>query len=203
MSFENWLTFCAIETLLCFTPGPAVLVVVSVTIARGAGPGVSAAMGVLAANTLYFAISALGVVGVLLASSQFFAVLKCVGAAYLVVVGLRMLLSQHHPTLENGDDGLRGPFLRGLVVQGANPKALMFFVAILPQFVNPAEPVAQQILILGASSVVIEFVALNVFALAAASTRKLVGERLSSSLQRLGGGLLVAAGVRLAFDRSN
>src|SRR5215831_12386762 len=180
MSLEIWVAFCATETVLCFTPGPAVLFVVSVALARGARPGMAAATGILTTNAGYFALSATGVAAVILASGRLLALLRWVGAGYLVWVGLRMLIWR--PTAA---DALRADappprpvqraFLRALVVQGANPKALIFFVALLPQFIDTSAPVGTQLLVLGASSTVIEFFVLLLYVAVAARARRLAG----------------------------
>jgi homoserine/homoserine lactone efflux protein len=96
----------------------------------------------------------------------------------------------------------RRDFGRGLLVQGANPKALVFFTALLPQFIDPRGPVALQIAILGASSVLIELAVLGLYAAAAVRARRWAGARLQAPLERVGGAFLVAAGVRLAVLRS-
>ena len=203
MTFESWLAFCLTETVLCFTPGPAVLLVVSIALGRGFRPGLGACLGILSANALYFALSATGVAAVLVASRGLFLALKWVGAAYLVWIGLRLLTSR------GGDDAAAVPsrpsrtFLRGFVVQGANPKALVFFMALLPQFIDPVAPVAPQVLILGISSVAIELVALALYARGAVGARELAGPRIARALERVGGGLLIAAGARLATVRSD
>ena len=206
MDFDAWLAFCLTETLLCFTPGPAVLLVVSVSVARGRRAGMDSALGVLVANTLYFALSAAGIGAALVASHELFLAIKWVGAGYLVWLGTRMLLSRKKPS---GTAPLPPPnsrnrsFLRGFVVQGANPKALVFFTALLPQFVDPGASIAPQVLILGISSVAIEIVALAVYAVCAARLRHAAGAGLAEPLERVGGAFLVAAGARLAWVRSS
>jgi homoserine/homoserine lactone efflux protein len=202
MSLEVWLAFCATETVLCLTPGPAVLCVVSVAMARGARPGLLAALGILAGNTLYFLLSATGIAAVIVASSRLFAAIQWAGAAYLVGVGLCMLLSDPRaPQLVPPQPAARS-FARGFVVQAANPKALVFFVALLPQFLDPGAPVALQVAILGASSVAIELLVLSLYVVLCVRARRLAGARWSGSLERLAGGFLVAAGARLALVRS-
>jgi threonine/homoserine/homoserine lactone efflux protein len=202
VSFAAWLAFCVTETLLCLTPGPAVLFVVSVTLARGFRPGLVGSLGILAANTLYFALSATGIAAVILASSEIFTALKWAGAGYLVWMGLRMLFSRSTTAEAPTPQVVHHSFLRGFVVQGANPKALVFFVALLPQFIDASSPVAPQILLLGVSSVLIELVVLALYAALAVRARRLAGTRLSGPLERVGGGFLVAAGARLARVRS-
>ena len=151
MLLQTWLLFCATETVLCFTPGPAVLLVISMALARGGVAGLRAT-GILFTNAFYFILSATGVGAIILASWKLFFLIKWIGAAYLIWLGLQMILSRsdrlgHHPRVETG--GRRSPFAHGVVTQGANPKALVFFTALLPQFVNPASAVIPQIAILG------------------------------------------------------
>ncbi len=202
MSLEAWVAFCVTETVLCFTPGPAVLLVVSVALGRGLRPSLGAALGIVTANTLYFALSATGVAAALVASRELFFVLKWGGAAYLIWLGLRMLLSRRSAEVRARPVVLTRTFFRGFVVQGANPKALVFFMALLPQFIDPTASVATQVFVLGTSSVVIELLALALYALGAVRARAVAGAHVAGLLERVGGGLLVAAGARLAAVRS-
>lgn len=205
MDFDTWLAFCLMETLLCFTPGPAVLLVVSASVARGTRAGLDSALGVLLANALYFALSAAGIGAALVASHELFLAIKWAGAAYLVWLGARMLLSRQQPSATAQApvaSSRERSFLRGFVVQGANPKTLIFFTALLPQFVDPSASIGAQVLILGISSVSIEILALSVFAVCAARLRHAAGSRLVGPLHRVGGALLVAAGARLAWVHS-
>lgn len=203
MSLHTWLLFCVTETLLCFSPGPAVLLVVSMALGRGFKSGLAAAGGILAANTLYFGLSAAGIGAALATSPQAFLALKWAGAAYLVWVGLRMMVMP-----AGASDGARGAqgdarsaWWKGCVVQGANPKAIIFFTALLPQFLNPRAPVAPQIGILAASSIVIELAVLTLYATVAVSARQWAGPRFAGAIERAGGAFLVAAGARLAGAR--
>lgn len=202
MSLEAWLAFCVMETALCFTPGPAVLFVVSVALARDARAGLAASSGILAANAFYFALSATGIAALILASSTLFNALKWAGAAYLIWLGLRMLLARTASANAPAPRPVQRAFWRGLVVQGANPKALIFFVALLPQFVDPDAAVGFQLFVLGASSVGIEFLVLALYVAFAVRARRLAGARLAGPLERVGGAFLVAAGARLALLRT-
>jgi homoserine/homoserine lactone efflux protein len=204
MALELWLAFCATEAALCFTPGPAVLFVVSCAMTRGARAGLAAALGILAGNTFYFALSATGIAAVIVASSWLFSLLKWAGAAYLVWLGVRMLLQRaaRTPAPSSAPQPARRAFARGFVVQAANPKALVFFVALLPQFIDAAAPVGRQLFVLGASSLAIECTVLALYVALAVRTRRLAGARWAGPLERVGGGFLVAAGARLALLRS-
>jgi len=197
--------FALTEVALCVTPGPAVLCVISQALSRGTWAGLLASLGILAANTMYFALSATGI-GALLASSwTIFSAIKWLGAAYLIWVGARMILARPQPPAQGDESAARsgrGAFSIGALTQGANPKALVFFTAILPQFIDPAGPVLRQILILGGISVVIEFAVLSGYVATCHAARGLVRQpRFSVGLQRLGGAFLVGAGARLAILR--
>jgi homoserine/homoserine lactone efflux protein len=204
MTLQTWLLFCLTEAVLCFIPGPAVLFVLATALRRGFPSASFAAAGILAGNILYFALSATGVAAVILASHALFSAMKWAGAAYLVWLGLRMML-----TRSAGPGALPASpaekagrvFTRAFIVQAANPKAMVFFIALLPQFINPAASVPKQILVLGISSVVIEFVILSLYGALAARARAMTSTRFSGLLERLGGGCLIAAGARLAWYR--
>jgi len=188
---------------MSLTPGPAVLFVVSQAVRRGAAKSVWGSWGILTANLMYFALSATSLGAVIAASYKLFLLIKWAGALYLIYLGLRSFLAST-PLLqlpESGSDCQTGQrILRdGFFLQAANPKALFFFTAILPQFIDARHNVALQILVLAVSSVVVEFLILVAYgelagrALAAARNPQF--EKISS---RLGGTLLIAAGIGLA-----
>ena len=164
MTFKTWLLFLVMETALSLSPGPAVFYVVSQG-ARGAlRRSAPAALGIIAANAIYFALSATSLGAIIAASARFFAIAKWVGAAYLIYLGVKALRSagsSHAVDLgvslpaEKGDR--RRVFLGALTLQLANPKALLFFLALLPQFIDPTRAVVPQMLILAATSMLPEF----------------------------------------------
>ncbi len=94
-----------------------------------------------------------------------------------------------------------GSFIKGCIVQGANPKALIFFTALLPQFLDPVAPLAWQVGILGVTSIAIELVVLTLYAAAAVQARRWAGPRFAGAIERVGGAFLVAVGARLAIVR--
>jgi homoserine/homoserine lactone efflux protein len=190
-------------------PGPAVLFVVSQSISRGTRAGFAASLGILTANAAYFALSGTGLGAVLVASWQAFTVIKWLGAGYLVWLGGQMLLRNHvspiRPDIVEASTHTRQrAFSLAVLTQGANPKALIFFTAILPQFISPNAPVLPQILIMGVSSMVIEFLVLAIYIGTCHTARTWVGQsRVVGILHRLGGGCLIGAGVRLALVKQN
>ena len=213
MSVSNLLFFAAMEVVLCFTPGPAVLLIVSQGMKRGFRPSLRGALGILTGNAIYFALSAVGLGALLIASKTVFEVIKWIGAGYLMFMGLKMILSsrgvvdgvvQASGLPSPSDAQAAGPhrtFVQGLVVQLSNPKAVVFFTALLPQFIDPAGPVALQFFTLGVISTVIEFPVLAIYGFAADRGRA-VYARHTRWIERIAGGCLVAAGARLATSSS-
>jgi threonine/homoserine/homoserine lactone efflux protein len=206
LSFNTWLFFSGTEALLCLTPGPAVLFVLSHGLAQGGRASLWANAGILSGNAFYFLLSALGLGAVLLASHEVFTVIRLLGAGYLVYLGIRTVLGVGLGLRPDGTSGVTtrdwATLGRGFALQAANPKALMFFVALLPQFIDPARPIAIQILILGVTSVVIEFFVLAGYGYLAGRAAAIAHEpRFVSWTNRVSGGMLVAAGAGLALDR--
>ena len=201
MNPQTWLAFAATETVLCFIPGPAVLFVISAALARGARPGMAAALGILAGNAFYFALSATSIAGVIVASHELFSLLRWAGAAYLVWIGIGMLLARREAPARVVPRRIKRSFVRGFVVQAANPKALIFFVALLPQFIDPRAGVGPQVAILAVTSISIELAVLALYVAGAVRARRLASGRWAGSLERLGGAFLVATGIRLALVR--
>jgi homoserine/homoserine lactone efflux protein len=209
MSVEAWLLFCATEMVLCFTPGPAVLLVVSLALTRSPRAGLGASFGILAANTAYFLLSATSLGAVLLASWDLFVMIKWAGAAYLVYLGLKMLIKpgviSAAAVNEAGVAASRSrakSFAQGFLTQAANPKALVFFTAILPQFIDPQGSLGVQVAILGISSVLIELAVLGAYVAACHGARHWIRQpRFVAPLERLGGVFLIVAGARLAAIR--
>jgi homoserine/homoserine lactone efflux protein len=193
------------ETLLCLSPGPSVLLVVSLALTRGQHAGTSATVGVLAANALYFMLSASGLIALHAFSAEVFLAIKWAGAAYLIWLGTRTILRSFTKAVtESGlPSGVspRRAMWQGFVTQGANPKLLVYFSAILPQFVDAAQPLPGQVAILACSSFLIEFTVLSVYAALSFRAGRRVSTRLRPVAERVGGTLLVAAGAGLASVR--
>ncbi len=206
MSWQAWSLFALTEIALCFLPGPAVLLVLSQALSRGAGKAVWSILGIVTANTIYFLLSATGIGAVLLASYRVFFVVKWAGALYLVWLGLGTLFGKS-ATLSVAPASAPSAraarlYANGVILQMSNPKALVFFTALLPQFIDPHAPIWPQILILAFTSIVIEFFVQLLYATAAGQAARLATRPVFAKIANgIAGSFLVAAGVGLAATK--
>ncbi len=204
MSFEILLVYAITELSLSLTPGPAVFLVVSQGMKAGFQPSLRGALGVLSGNIIYFTLSALGLGALLMASATLFELIKYVGAGYLIVMGLKMLFGTK-ATLVPQQPGAPKLSLRlysqGLLTQLSNPKAIVFFTALLPQFVTPGPAMLEQFMLLGLVSIAVEFPVLVAYGWVAERGGKFIPARHASLPDRIAGVFLVAAGLGLASIR--
>lgn len=206
MTLERWALFLATDILLSLAPGPAVLLVLAHALRGGVRPSLCASGGILFGNALYFAVSATGLGAILAASYRLFMVVKWAGAAYLVYLGLAAIFRRAGPLSMKSAAPVSGwrTFLDGLVLQLANPKSLLFFVVILPQFVDLNGDVVMQVLVLGVTSVSAEFVVLAMYGLLASRFHRIATTpRFAAATDRLAGAcLVVAAAATVAASRA-
>ncbi|MGZ9257562.1 MAG: LysE family translocator, partial [Candidatus Binatia bacterium] len=136
INWETYWLYLLTEAALSLSPGPAVMLVIAYGLTHGARRSLFAALGVLSANALYFAVSATALGAVIVASKPFFVTVKWLGALYLVYIGVSAILGRASPIASSNssarDRSARSIFLSGFSLQLANPKTLIFFVAILP-----------------------------------------------------------------------
>ncbi|MDN8614693.1 LysE family translocator [Variovorax ginsengisoli] len=206
---HSLLLFVAAGLLLNLTPGPDVLYIVSHSLRSGARAGILAGFGITAGCFVHIIAAALGLSALMAASSTAFTVLKWVGAAYLLWVGVRMLFSRPSgaaPALAAaGPANAKSVFLGGFWTNALNPKVALFFLAFVPQFIAPGtDDKALAFFLLG---VLFNFNAIFVnvaWALAAGWTARRVGlvQRGMHWLQRGAGALFVGFGLRLALSDS-
>lgn len=198
MTWTTWWIYVATVSVLCLTPGPAVLFVLSNALRAGARKSVASSLGILAANIL----SATGLGALLLASYDVFFLVKWIGAAYLIGLGLRALFG-HGNVLETAptSSAKRASrlFVDGFILQMSNPKGLTFFTALLPQFINARSAAGPQVAILGVTSVLLEFLILLGYSIGAGRAALLARQpRYANWTNRVAGALLIGAGTGVA-----
>ena len=205
MPLDLWLAFVAASTALLLIPGPTVLLVLSYALSHGRRVAVATAGGVALGDFIAMTASLAGLGALVLASATLFTVLKWVGAAYLVYLGIKLLRSEPTPLgAMPGTDALpaRGVFGHAAAVTALNPKSIAFFIAFVPQFITPTAPLIPQFAILIATFV--SLATLNALAYALLADRMRAQIRRPSVivwLNRAGGSALVAMGVMTATLR--
>lgn len=205
MQFSLWLALAGAGALISFTPGAGAINTMSNSLNAGFRRSIWGILGQQAALVIHVVIVALGV-GVLVASSPVaFNVIRYAGAAYLVYLGIRQFLSK--PRVEEQQAAvLRNEpawsiFRRGLWVNLLNPKAIVFFLAFMPQFIQPDQPLLPQYAVLTATIVAIDVLVMWFFFAAAARSfqRFTRTEQDQLVLSKVFGALFIAVGILLAF----
>jgi homoserine/homoserine lactone efflux protein len=220
MDLSTWVAFAVLETILCITPGPAVLFTVGSTLSRGRAAGFAAVTGIVTGNTIYFVLSATSLGAILLASYEVFTLIRWAGAAYLIYLGLRALFGKHDALPESAD--VRGPstefipsrvegrgmtavrpaFAGGTMTQLSNPKALIFFSALLPQFIDPHRWLVGQVAILGITSQIIEALVMTTYILLASGVARSAKKTVVAGIfERVAGVFLIGAALKLALTK--
>jgi threonine/homoserine/homoserine lactone efflux protein len=205
MNWALWWVFVPADAALCLVPGPAVLLVLSTALRLGWRRSLASNAGILCANAAFFGLSATGLGVVISKSYGLVSWVRWFGAAYLIWLGVREILSKGNTREALALGGESGPsqlFRQALMTQLSNPKALVFFGAFLPQFVDSRFPVGQQILILAATELVTEFLILYGYGVFGSAAGNLVREpRYVVWTSRVAGTLLIVAALVLGFLR--
>lgn len=216
------LAFLGLVAVLVVVPGPAVVLIMKNAVLRGRGPAVLTAVGVLTADLVWMLTSAAGVTAVLVSYQPAFEALRYAGAAYLAFLGLRLIFSRHDDLLAPGSAPAvpetagavasgevasgrvpvtrRRAFIEGLLCDLSNPKTLLVFTSVIPQFLAPGSGVTTTVL-LGLTFAVLGFVSLLLYTVLLGGARATVRRpRFARGLLRTGGAVLVAFGAGLVLE---
>lgn len=204
MTLEIWIAYVVATTVLLMIPGPTVLLVTGYAISGGGRTGWWTVPGVVLGDAVAMVASLAGLGALLAASASAFAVLKWVGAAYLVFLGIRMWRAE--PTIDDEqnreDIGRWALTAHAFYVTALNPKSIAFFVAFMPQFVARSAPIIPQLLILGLTFLALAFVNISAYAaLAAAMRKQMRSPGLVRAMNRAGGSILIGASIMTAALR--
>lgn len=203
MPFDLWLTFVAASTALLLIPGPTVLLVLSYALSKGRSVAVASAAGVAAGDFVAMTASLLGLGALVLASATAFTVLKWVGAVYLIWLGLKLIRSAPTKGLVPARDvTANGVFGHTAAVTTLNPKSIAFFIAFVPQFIDPLAPLLPQFAILITTFVALAAMNALAYALLADRLRRVVGKpHILAWITRAGGATLIGMGLLTASLR--
>ena len=204
MSFELWLTFVAASFALLMIPGPTVLLVLSYALSKGRSVAVASAAGVALGDFVAMTASLLGLGALVLASATLFTVLKWVGAAYLIWLGIKLIRSAPSEGLamQATDITAQGVFKHAAAVTALNPKSIAFFIAFVPQFITADAPLLPQFAILISTFVGLAAANALAYALLADKMRRIIGKpHVITWLTRAGGATLIVMGLLTATLR--
>lgn len=205
---SNFSLFVVASLTLLLTPGPAVMYVVTRSVDQGRKAGLISVLGIQTGTFVHVVGAALGISALLLSSALVFDLVKYLGAAYLIYLGVRKLVTpvKREEIVVTQEKNLRATYLQGVVVAVLNPKTALFFLAFLPQFVDASQgQTTLQTLILGMTFLLMALVTDGTYALLSGTA----GNWLKASVwylrfQRyLAGGVYVGLGVLAAFSGSN
>lgn len=206
MPLELWLAYVATSAIILAIPGPTILLVLSYSISQGRSATMPLVAGVALGDSVAITLSLIGLGTLLATSALWFTAIKWMGGLYLIYLGIKLLRGAGKPLLAQSDESsgdeeiaVSSPgklFANAFVVTALNPKSIVFFIALLPQFISPAHPATPQLWILGVSFVVLATLGAASYAIFAASLRRfLASPRAQKAYGLIGGGLLCSAGI--------
>lgn len=205
MALEQWLAFVAASVVLLAIPGPTILLVISYALGHGRQSAAATVAGVALGDFTAMTASLLGLGALLSASATAFLVLKWIGAAYLVYLGLKLWRAPvsgeavgviSETSLRRSSNHV---FFHTYLVTALNPKSIVFFVAFLPQFLSSSAPMLPQMIIFEVTFLVLATINASCYALMATKARNSIRKpSVQKIVNRTGGSLLIGAGVLAA-----
>lgn len=199
-----YLTFLLACIVVVIVPGPTVTVIIANALRHGARAGLANVAGTQAGLAVMLAVLAAGLEVVVAALGAVFDIVKLIGAAYLIWLGLKLLFHRSVPVAAEGGPPAvrrRSFFWQGVLVIWSNPKALLFFGAFIPQFVRPDGPVMLQTVVLGATFMAVATVLDGTYALLAGRAGRWLTRSRVRVLEVVSGCALIGGGVWLALSR--
>jgi homoserine/homoserine lactone efflux protein len=202
MSLDTYTAYVIVLLVATVVPGPTNMLIVANGMRYGVRAGILNVAGTQAGLMIMIAVAGVGLTSLIEVAGHWFEWVKLAGAAYLCWIGWKMIRASGETGPMAAVAPRRGVFLQGLLVSLGNPKQLLFFGALLPQFIDPAGNHLAQIAIMGGTALLFSIVSDGCYAVASGS----VGQRLSAAairrIGRIGGGFLVSGGLWLAFSRA-
>lgn len=203
MQLQWWIAYVTTILILMSTPGPSQILMLSNSMTHGFRKSLATMAGDLTANLLQMMIAAAGLVTLIQASYSFFRFVKWAGVAYLVYLGIRLFLNSQPVTNSHQSRGT-GRFNQALYWQGfftsaTNPKAIIFFAALFPQFLVPQQPMAEQFIILSTTYLLIDGCFLLIYGGFARLLSGFFRKQTAARLNRVSGSLLIIAAIALGL----
>ena len=202
MPFEIWTIYVVTVLALMSTPGPSHLLILSNSMTHGFKRSLATVAGDLMANFLQMLAAGLGLAALLRASGNALLIIKSLGVAYLIWLGLRMIRkagTQRTAASQATRTSLRKLWLQGFITSSTNPKAIVFFAALFPQFISADRPFWTQFAALSLTYIVMDGIFLSAYGIGADWISGRFSESARVSIERVGGGLMLAAAVLLGL----
>ncbi len=206
MNFEIWLLYVATVLLFMVSPGPSHLLMVSVGMANGFQKSLATAAGDLSANAIQIALAGFGLAAIVTSSRYGFAAIKWAGVAYLIWIGFKTIrasfIQQSKSSSVNQSSPIISLWVRGFITSAANPKAVVFFAALFPQFLNPSQPLAIQVFVLGITYIVIDGLFLLFYGFSSSWLAQKLHSKYHALINRVSGMGLIATAILLGLKKS-
>lgn len=199
MTLEIWLAYVTTILILMSTPGPSHMLMLTNSMTNGFKRSLATAAGDLSANTLQMIIVAAGLVRLVQSSQEVFVAIKWLGVSYLVLTGVLVFRRRLDSSVSSGQSTRSGRtlYLQGFLTSATNPKAIVFFAALFPQFVNTALPTGQQFLILGLTYLLIDGCFLGIYGAFSTWVAGHFQHRIGRHMNQISGVLFVIAAILL------
>jgi len=202
MNIELYFFFLVTTVMLIMVPGPAAITVATQGASHNKKNAFLCVIGVATADVLFFLLSATGIASLIMASNLLFSIIKWLGVAYLLYLGAFAIFSKVgaiHIDISTTKINPAKAFSQGLVIQLANPKALMYFSALLPQFIDPNEPILFQMFIMGITCFLADLLVYIVFSrMGAQLAKKQVKSWIIKIINKTAGIALITTGIKMA-----
>jgi threonine/homoserine/homoserine lactone efflux protein len=199
MNLEIWIPFALAATVILIIPGPTILLVISQAVTHGRRSVVPLVIGVLLGDFTAMTLSLLGLGAIMATSAALFAIFKWIGALYLIYLGIKLWIAnpKNNSTKDNTSYASSQSLLRSsFIVTALNPKSIAFFVAFLPQFVDPLQPAPIQLTILGATFLFLATLNAALYAIFAGQLSEHMRKgKIRKWFNRCGGSALIGAGI--------
>lgn len=201
--FETLMLFLVTTFVVVLSPGPAAIAVTAESASNGFKRSFLVILGIAIANVVFFVLSATGIAALLIASHTLFSIIKWVGVAYLLYLGFTAIFSNAGPFSINASSNTKGSgykaFLKGFVLELSNPKALLYFSALLPQFIDISNPILPQLALLCLITLILDLCCYSFYGyLGFRSTSAGIKPAMIKFINRSAGMMLIFAGVKMA-----
>lgn len=205
MTLDVWLFYVGTILLFMSSPGPSHLLMISVSMINGFKRSLATAAGDLTANVIQILLAGFGLAAAIMSTQYGFSIIKWLGIAYLVWIGLKTIIAsfkQQNTEQAYPVASLKSLWFRGFVTSAANPKAVVFFAALFPQFINSEAPIFIQILILGSTYIIVDGLFLASYGKGASWIARRISNHFKNWIERVSGAGLILTAILLGL-RSN